>query len=66
MCTYMPVPNSRDPNKRQIGVWLRPDEVQALDALAQKLGITRADLLRALVSEKTDFYKNAKRRAKVT
>lgn len=60
------MPNARDPNKRQIGVWLRPEEIRDLDELAAKFGITRADLLRALVSEKTSFYKNARRRSKVT
>lgn len=60
------MPNARDPNKRQICVWLRPEEIRDLDELASRLGITRADLLRALVSEKTSFYKNTRRRSKVT
>ena len=40
----------RDPQKKMIGLWLSPKEMQDFNLLATRLGLTRSELIRRLVN----------------
>lgn len=49
-----PPPLVRDGNERNVSVYLTPDALKHLNFLIQKLGYSRAELIRALLEQ--EYY----------
>jgi len=47
--TYSPYKNESREGARPMSFWLRRDEVNYLDELAERSGVTRAEALRTLI-----------------
>ena len=44
------MPNSRDPKKTRVAVWLLPSEIRALKALAKRSGTSMSDVVKVLIA----------------
>ncbi len=52
------MPNKRADNKKQFTAAFRREELDRIDALAQKLGITRTEFLRRAAAEAVRSWSN--------
>lgn len=58
------MPNQRQEDKRKVGVWLDPEEWEALEAAAKELGLTKSDILKIAITKKIEQSKGDDARGK--
>lgn len=51
------MPNQRQEDKRKVGVWLSPEEMEALDRVAIEMGLTKSDVLKAAITKRIKMMK---------